>query len=306
MAQPDQARNTSQAGEGPPVPQPADNSPVGIYCGGGALPFTVAEAVLRQGRKPVLFPIKHFADPVRVAAYEHHWVPLGKFGLLRKLARQAGCRDIVFIGAVVRPRLSQVRLDWATIKLLPRIAAGFRGGDDGLLTAIGKMFEDHGFRLVGPHELAPEILVPRGVLGGIAPRDRDRADIARGLAVLDATGMFDIGQGAVVADNRVLAIEAAEGTDEMLRHIAELRGAGRIRSPTGAGVLVKAPKRSQDRRFDLPSIGPQTVEGVTRAGLAGIAVVAGGSVVVDPQKLTTLADRNGVFVVGIGDDGTFD
>jgi len=306
MAQPDQARNSSQAGKDAPVRRSDDSSPVGIYCGGGALPFTVAEAVRRQGRKPVLFPIKHFADPARVAAYEHYWVPLGKFGLLRRLARQAGCRDIVFIGALVRPRVSQIRLDWETIKLLPRIAAGFRGGDDGLLTTIGGIFEDHGFHLVGPHELAPEILVPRGVLGGIAPRDSDRTDIARGLAVLDATGAFDIGQGAVVADNRVLAIEAAEGTDEMLRHVAELRERGRIRSPAGTGVLIKAPKHNQDRRFDLPSIGPQTVEGVMRAGLAGIAVVAGGSVIADPQRLTALADRGGVFVVGVAEDGTFD
>lgn len=297
MAQPDQARGMAGSG---------DTSPVGIYCGGGTLPFTVAEAIRRQGRRPVLFPIEKFADRSRVGDYEHHWVPLGKFGLLRRLARQAGCRDIVFIGTLVRPRVSQIRLDWQTIKLLPRIAAGFRGGDDGLLTTIGNIFEEHGFRLVGAHELAPEILVPRGSIGGIAPSPRERADIVRGLEVLGATSAFDIGQGVVVADNRVLAIEAAEGTDRMLAHLAELRQSGRIRTAARSGVLVKAPKQAQDRRFDLPSIGPQTVEAAARAGLAGIAVVAGGSIVAEPQRLIEQADRAGLFVVGVADDGTLD
>jgi UDP-2,3-diacylglucosamine hydrolase len=117
--------------------------------------------------------------------------------------------------------------------------------------------------------------------------------------VLEATGPFDMGQAAIVADNHVLAVEAIEGTDAMLRRIAELRAQGRIAAPAGAGVLVKAPKPQQDRRFDLPAIGPRTVEEVARAGLAGIAVVAGGAVVAEPAAVATAADKAKVFVVGI-------
>ena len=137
------------------------------------------------------------------------------------------------------------------------------------------MFEENGFRLLGAHEVAPEILMPEGALGRVQPRERDRADIAFGLDYLRASGPFDIGQAVVVADKHVLAVEAAEGTDAMLARVAEMRASGRVRSAVGTGVLVKAPKRGQDARFDLPSIGPRTVESVARAGLAGIAVVAG-------------------------------
>ena len=144
--------------------------------------------------------------------------------------------------------------------------------------------------------------MPHGVLGSFKPRERDRTDISCGLALLQATGRFDVGQAVVVAESRILAIEAADGTDEMLAHLAELRRSGRIRSPEGAGVLVKAPKAGQDRRVDLPSVGPLTVEGVARAGLAGIAVVAGSAIVAEPERMVKAADKTKVFVVGIAAD----
>src|SRR5262249_45819083 len=154
-----------------------------------------------------------------------------------------------------------------TLQLLPRVFRLFRGGDNHLLAGVAKIFEEQGFRLVGAHEIAPEILMPEGPLGSVHPSDRDHADIAQGLALLTATSPFDIGQAVVVADARVLAVEAAEGTDQMLARIAELRQSGRIASAAHRGVLVKAAKRGQDRRVDLPSIGPRTIEGATRAGL---------------------------------------
>ena len=146
------------------------------------------------------------------------------------------------------------------------------------------MLEDQGFRLLGAHEVAPEILMPEGPLGAKRPSARDEADIARGIEVLRAIGPFDIGQAVVVADNHVLALEAAEGTDQMLARIVELQAEAAVSAPaTGVGVLVKAPKPDQDRRFDLPSIGPRTIEGVQRAGLAGLAVLAGGTIVAEPR-----------------------
>lgn len=297
MARPDEALEISSAGEA---------GPLGIYCGSGTMPFAVADAVRRRGRDAVLFPIENFADPARVAEYRHHWVPLGKFGLVRRLARQTGCRDLVFIGGLVRPRLTQIRLDWETIKLLPRLAAGWRGGDNHLLTVIGSVFEAHGFRMLGAHEVAPEILVPHGVIGRIVPGERDRSDIVRGIAVLRAIGPYDIGQATVVADNHVLAMEAAEGTDAMLGRVAELRTSGRLHAQAGTGTLIKTPKSVQDKRYDLPSIGPATVERVVQAGLAGIAVAAGATVVAEPERLLALADQAGIFVVGVRNDGTFD
>lgn len=281
------------------------NPPIGIVCGGGAIPFAVADAVARRGRKPVLFAIEKYADPQRVAGYAHHWVAVGKFGLLRRLLQESGCRDVVLIGQLVRPRLSDFRLDWLTVRTLPRIASALRGGDNHLLSAVGRIFEDHGFRIVAAHEAAPEILMPECVLGRYEPNERDRADIARGLAVLNAIGPFDVGQAAVVADNHVLAIEGVEGTDLLLERVAGLRRLGRIRTPERIGVIVKAPKRGQDVRFDLPSIGPKMVEGAAAAGLAGIAVVAGASIIAEPERLAELADRAKLFVAGVRPDGSF-
>ncbi|HET7849950.1 MAG TPA: UDP-2,3-diacylglucosamine diphosphatase LpxI [Pseudolabrys sp.] len=276
-----------------------ENSPLAIICGGGNLPFSVADAVIRRGRRVVLFGIRGVADAAKVAGYPHHWNGLGQFGRLQRLLREAGCRDVVFIGALVRPSLRQVRLDFKTLTLLPKIAAAFRGGDNHLLSGIGSIFEQHGFRLVGAHEVAPEILMSEGPLGRIQPADQDLADIETGFAYLRAAGPYDVGQAVVVSGRHVLAVEAIEGTDQMLARVAALRASGLIRAPAGSGVLVKAPKPAQDRRFDLPSLGPQTIEGAAKAGLAGIAVVAGETIVAEPAQVAATADRRDVFVVGM-------
>lgn len=277
--------------------KPADDGALAIICGGGTLPFAVADAVTKYGRRVVLFAIRGWADPKRVVDYPHYWAALGQFGAFCRLARREGCQDVVLIGSMMRPAIWQIRPDLKTLRLLPRIFGMFRGGDDYLLKGVAAIFEEHGFRLLGAHAVAPEILMPEGALGRERPTERDNADIAKGLAFLTAASPFDVGQAVVVADARVLAIEAAEGTDSLLERIAQLRQTGRIAS--GRGVLVKAAKRNQDRRLDLPSIGPQTVEGAARAGLAGIAVVAGSTVVAEPAQIGAVADRAGLFVLGL-------
>lgn len=273
-------------------------TPVAIVCGGGNLPYTVADAALRGGREIFLFPLRGFANAERVSAYPHHWGRLGQFGTFCRVARAQGCRDVVFIGSLVRPTIWQLRFDLATLRILPSLLASFRGGDNHLLSSIGAIFEREGFRLVGAHDIAPEILVPSGPLGALMPDDRQSADIRRGLAMLAATSPFDVGQAVVIANNNVLAVEAAEGTDRMLERVAALRSEGRIR-PAQGGVLVKAPKHQQDHRYDLPSIGPKTVGLAADAGLDGIAVTAGSAIVAEPQDLAMLADRRKLFVVGV-------
>jgi hypothetical protein len=277
--------------------------PVAVVCGGGSLPATVADALVGQGRGVVMFPLHGWADPAAVERFRHHWIHIGQLGRFSRLARSEGCRDLVLIGTLVRPMIRQLRLDIETLRVMPRIIRAYRGGDDHLLSGIGRILEDYGFRLVGAHEVAPQILAPLGHVGRFAPTPRDEADITRGLALLAATGPFDVGQAAVVADGRVLAVEAAEGTDYMLAHIAEMRRGGRIRSAAGTGVLVKAPKPSQDRRFDLPTVGPSTVEHIAAAGLAGLAVVAGGVIIVEPARVMALADKANIFVAGVRDGG---
>ncbi len=285
---------------------PASNAegPLALVCGGGSLPLAVADAAAARGRPVVLFLLHGTTDPKSGARYPHHWLHLGQLGKFARLAHAAGCRDVAFIGSLVRPSLWQLRFDLTALMLLPRIAAAFRGGDDHLLSNVSRLVERQGLRLVAAHEVAPEILVPQGILGRAQPSERHRADIALGLDYLRAAGPFDIGQAVVVADKRVLAVEAAEGTDQMLTHLAQLRESGRVKMPTGAGVLVKAPKPNQDRRFDLPSIGPRTVEGAVRAGLAGIAVASGETVIAEAEALVAAADRANIFVVGVAAGAT--
>ncbi|HZP70505.1 MAG TPA: UDP-2,3-diacylglucosamine diphosphatase LpxI [Pseudolabrys sp.] len=275
------------------------DGPLALICGGGTLPLAVADSVAGRGRDVVLFALRGHAEPALVARYPHRWLRVGQFGAFTKLARAAGCRDVVLIGALVRPSLWSLRPDLLALKSLPTIIRAYRGGDNHLLTGVSRLFEEQGFRLIGAHEVAPEILVPEGALGRVDTSARDREDIAFGFAYLQASGAFDVGQAAVVAEKRILAVEAAEGTDQMLARVADLRAGGRIGLPPGVGVLVKAPKPGQDHRFDLPSIGPRTVAGVAAAGLAGIAVVCGKTVIADAENVVREADRAGVFVVGV-------
>jgi DUF1009 family protein len=263
------------------------------------LPLAVADAALKRGRAVVLFPIRGWADAAALAGHQQHWVWFGDFGSFCRVARAQGCRDVVFIGSLVRPGILQLRPDFKTLRLLPRIIQMFRGGDDHLLRGIASIFEEHGFKLIGAHEVAPEILMPEGPIGRLHPDSSHRADIDTGLVLLDAISPFDIGQAVVVENGRTLAMEAVEGTDAMLMRVEQLRATGQIAGASGRGVLIKAAKRNQSRMFDLPSIGPQTIERVARAGLGGLAVTAGSAVVAEPERIGTAADRANLFVIGV-------
>ncbi len=276
--------------------------PLAIVCGGGSFPGAVADAVVRRGRRPVMFAVRGWADPKVVERYDHHWIGIGQAGRFFRLAHTEHCRELLFIGTLLRPPLTQIRFDWHSIRLLPRVIRMLRGGDDRLLSGVARLAEEGGLRVVGVEEAAPDIIVPDGVLGRYQPSPRDRVDIARALAVIAALGPFDVGQATVVADNHVLAVEAAEGTDNLLARIADLRRQGRVVTPPGVGVLVKSPKPGQDRRFDLPAIGPQTVEHVSHAGLAGLAVAAGGTIIAEAGQAVAAADSAKIFLLGVRED----
>jgi DUF1009 family protein len=274
------------------------SSPVGLIAAGGVMPFAVADSLIARGIEPVLFALRGSCDPARVERFRHHWISVGQLGRALKLFRAENCRDLVFIGTLVRPALSEIRLDWATLRVIPRVVAAFRGGDDHLLSGVGRILERSGFRMVGIKDVAPDLLMPEGCLTRASPDDNAAADIARGREVLHALSPFDIGQAAIVIDGHVVGVEDIEGTDGLLARVARLRAEGRIRAKSARGVLVKAPKSGQDLRFDLPTMGPRTVEGAAAAQLAGIAIVAGNTIVVEPQVMIEAADAAGLFVTG--------
>jgi DUF1009 family protein len=275
------------------------SSPVGVIAGGGVMPFAVADSLSKRGIAPVLFALRGACDPAGLARFRHHWISVGELGRATKLFRSEGCRDLVFIGTLARPAISDIRLDWGTLRVLPHVWASFRGGDDHLLSGIGRIFEREGFRMVGIRDIAPDLLTPEGCFTRAVPDADASADIVLARKVLTALSPFDIGQAVVVIDRHVVGVEDIEGTDGLLARIAGLRRQGRIRARESRGVLVKAPKRSQDLRFDLPTIGPRTVEGAANAKLAGIAVVAGSTLVAEPQAMIEQADARDLFVTGV-------
>ncbi|WP_291842313.1 UDP-2,3-diacylglucosamine diphosphatase LpxI [Bradyrhizobium sp.] len=272
---------------------------VGIIAGGGVMPFAVADSLVARGIAPVVFALRGACDPARVERFRHHWISVGQLGRATRLFRSEGCRDLVFIGSLMRPALSEIRLDWGTIRVIGELMSAFRGGDDHLLSGIGRILERDGFRMVGIRDVAPDILMPQGAIARATPDAAATADIGRGREVLGALGPFDIGQAVVVIDGHVVAVEDIEGTDGLLARVARLRETGRIRAKPGRGVLVKAPKSGQDLRFDLPTVGPKTIEGVASAGLAGIAVIAGSTIAADAQGMVAAADKAGLFIQGL-------
>jgi DUF1009 family protein len=277
---------------------PELSSPVGLIAGGGALPFAVADSLAARGVGSVLFALRGACDAQQVERFRHHWISVGQLGRATKLFRAEGCRDLVFIGTLTRPALSEIRLDWGTLRVAKQVWAAFRGGDDHLLSGIGRILEQDGFRMVGIRDVAPDLLMPAGCFTRAMPDPQAEADIAKGRDVLRALSPFDIGQAVVVIDGHVVGVEDIEGTDGLLARIVGLRWQGRIRSAAGRGVLVKAPKSGQDLRFDLPTIGSGTIEAAHAAGLAGIAVAAGATQIVDPQAVIAAADKASLFVTG--------
>jgi DUF1009 family protein len=286
------------AGAQATAPQAADKSTVAIICGGGAFPAAIADAVLAQGRPVYLFLVKGFADAA-LERYPHEWVKIGALAKFVASSRKHGAKDIVIIGSSVRPRLSQIGFDWKSALLLPRLARMFLGGDNSLLSGVAKIFEENGLTVRGAHEVAPQILMPEGLATRLLPNAKENEAIEAGRDLLRAIDGFDVGQAVVVAGKRIVAIEGAEGTQGLLARVEEMRRNGRLRLGAREGVLVKLPKPSQDRRLDLPAIGIDTIAQAKAAGLAGIAVEARGSIVVDAQKFVEAAELAGLFVVAL-------
>lgn len=271
------------------APQPK----LGIIAGGGTAPRRVIEACREQKRDYFVVCLEGQADNDVANDAPHVWLALGAFGKLRDLAAAEKIEEIVMIGHVRRPSLRELRPDWLALKLLTK--AGFNLlGDDALLRAIGHAIEQEcGVRLVGAQDILGGALMREGALGSAAPDAEAEQDIARGAAVARALGLVDVGQSVVVQQGLVLGVEAIEGTDALISRCKDLKREG------PGGVLVKLAKPQQDDRYDLPTIGPATVEAAAKAGLRGIAAEAGRCLLVDEARLRQLADAAGIFVVGI-------
>ena len=271
---------------------PAAATPLGIIAGSGGLPRRLIESCRAQGREVFVLALEGEADREAVEGVPHAWCRIGAGAKGLGLLRAHAVGELVLAGGVRRPSLAALRPDWRAAKFFARV--GYRAlGDDGLLSAIVKALEHEGFRVVGADRLLGEASLPEGPLGAIRPDADAQADIALGLRLARAIGALDIGQAVVVQQGLVLGVEAIEGTDGLLRRVAELRRDG------PGGVLVKAEKPGQESRADRPTIGPQTVALAAVGGLRGIAAEAGATLVLDRAELIRRADAAGLFVVGV-------
>jgi UDP-2,3-diacylglucosamine hydrolase len=273
---------------------------IGILAGGGSLPREIADSLRARGTHAHIVAFRDEAD-ADFSEFPVTWVYWGQVGAIVKAFKQARCTDIVIVGRVSRPDLGRLRPDFGLLAALAtalRIVAS--GGDDSVLRGVTRFFENKGFRVVGPGDVAPELLIGEGVLGASLPTSDDEREIAHGLRLLEALSPYDVGQTVVISDDlSVEAIEGIEGTDAMLARVAERRRTDRMLTGPARGFLIKAPKSGQDMRVDLPAIGPDTVKNAAAANLKGLAVHAGHVLAADKKKLITSADTHGVCVVGV-------
>lgn len=270
-----------------------------LVAGNGSLPGQIADALTGSGRTFRVVAIKGEADE-RTRALADTELGWGEIGRLYEFLNKSGAQDVLLIGGVSkRPDFTSILGDFGTLKRLPTIIRALAGGDDSLLTKVIRLFEVEGFRIVGIKDVAPQLLASSGVLGKVRPKDADWRDLQLALQATEKLGELDIGQAAVAVGGRVVALEGAEGTDAMLARCAELKRIGRVRAKGRSGVLVKTAKPDQDLRVDLPTVGPRTIELAVDAGLAGIAVEAHGALIAEKDETLAMADKSGLFVIGI-------
>lgn len=262
---------------------------LGMIAGSGDLPVDLAERCANSGEPYLILRLKGIAAPA-LAAHPGIEIAIGRLGAALAALKQAECDRLLFVGKVLRPRWRDLSLDWTGFRGLLRLLTGW-GHDDRLHRAISGLFEEQGIRVVGPADVWPDLLAPVGLLTARAPTPDDETDIAVASAAALEVGLTDRGQGAVARAGSLLMIEDRDHTDGLLRRVAEAGGQG--------GVLVKLAKPQQDRRLDLPVIGPETVATAARARLSGIAIEAGAAILARRQQLIADADAAGLFVIGL-------
>lgn len=259
-----------------------------ILAGGGSLPVALAAAAPQA----ICVSFAGVEHQLRCVTREYHFE---KLGVLFDELKVKGVTDVVFAGSMARPPLDPSAFDSVMLALAPRLLAAMQGGDDALLRLVISIFEEQGFRVQGAHSIATQLVVSEGLFCGPDLTAQALADADRGADILNALAPVDVGQGCVVAGGLCLGIETIQGTDALLRFV------GATPDPLRRGVkgvLVKAPKRGQDLRVDMPAIGPQTVRNAADAGLEGIVLQAGGVLILDREETLQVAEKEGIFILG--------
>jgi DUF1009 family protein len=270
-----------------------------LIAGGGDLPLAVAARCEAEGRPLFVIRLAGFADPA-LATRDGVDMGMAQIGGILSAMKKAGCKAVCLAGTVSRPDFKSLKPDFKGATLLPGIVKAAQQGDDALLRKILSVFEGEGYAVEGADDILGGDTLPAGALGRVRPDPSQLSDLRKALHVAEKSGELDVGQGAVVCDGLVLAVEAQEGTDAMLTRVAELPVDLRGAPGAAKGALGKAPKPIQDLRVDMPVIGARTIELAAAAGLAGVGGKAGRLILIDRAAIVEAADRLGLYVWGEG------
>lgn len=267
---------------------------LGIIAGSGRMPALLAEACKTSQRPYFILCLEGHSDPESFAHSPHKTIRLGAVGEALKTLKKEQVEEVIMAGHVKRPTLASLRPDMTATMLIARMGSSIFSGDDALLSAIITIMEKEGMTVVGAQDVLAHLVTPEGILGKHKPDKQHMTDIARGMQVVKRLGELDIGQAVIIENNYVLGVEAAEGTDALLLRCAHLP-----QHEAGCGVLVKCKKPAQDTRVDLPAIGIETIRRVSEGKFSGIAMEAGGSILLDREEVIHFANQHGLFVIGV-------
>lgn len=266
---------------------------LGLIAGSGELPAQIIEACRSSGRDIFVIGFEDITDRKIVSDIKSKFVHIGRAGEAIDCLKKEGVSEVIMAGRVGRPNVSSLKLDFTGIRLLIKLSRLPSQGDNAVFSAIISFIENYGFKVVGAEDVLSDLLIKEGVLGNIKPDAVAENDIKIGMNAALKIGELDIGQAVIIQNGNILGVEGAEGTDRLISRCKELHNEG------PGGVLVKMKKPKQDSRVDLPSIGVNTIENAHKSGLRGIAVEAGGALVINRTKVLELADKLGIFVVGV-------
>ncbi len=270
----------------------SDKKKLGMIAGGGMMPVEIIKHCNNTGTEIFVVGIEPYATDDQLKDAPHVFAKIGEVGKILKAFKNNDVKNIVLAGGIKRPSFKELIPDWEGAKLMAKLAIK-KMSDDNMFRAVMDEIERHGFKVVGIEEVVPEMMFSEGLYGKVKPSSEDMDDIRRGITVAKALGAVDVGQACVVQEGMVLAVEAVEGTDMMLSRAATVKKAGK------APVMVKVLKPGQDMRVDLPAIGLQTIEQLKKYGIKGIAVEAGGILLIEREAVIKMADESGIFIIGM-------
>ncbi len=282
---------------GPPPLLAADR--VAVVAGSGILPEEIAAKLAEAGKPPLIVALDGETSDRWYSRYEHVLLGIEELPDLISILQARHATHVVLAGGVARrPDLWKIRRNFNLFRLLARFVVPLARGDDNLLKAVISYIEKRGIKVVGAHEIVPDLMAAEGALTSSQPARRDWQDIEAARMAARTLGSLDIGQAAVAIGGRAVALEDIDGTDALLSRVKGLRSHGRLAGKK-RGVLVKCTKPGQELRADLPTIGPATIEAAYAAELAGVAVDAGRSFILEQKQTIARADQLGLFIVGL-------